>query len=215
MQSLEHSMNDTIPQIYCNMNKHCLRQLCLTQRLTLVPEQLEQVSQAVSNLFFKQFNISNINYLHTFLPILKKHEINTWLIIKHLRENYPHLKIVVPKIHWSTYDMESYLLTPESQVIDNAWGIPEPIDASPLPHQEQIDMVLLPLLGFDAQGFRVGYGKGFYDRFLSKCRKDVVKVGLGLDKPIERIEDVHANDIRMDFCITDKKVFCFSSSTTS
>lgn len=194
------------------MNKQQLRQLFSAKRSILTSQQLEQVSQAISQMFFKKFDLNKIKCLHLFLPILKKHEINTWFIIQHLREHYPQLTIVVPKIHWSSKEMESYVLVPETQIAENLWGIPEPIEACLFPHQENIDMILLPLLCFDVQGVRVGYGQGFYDRFLkNKCREEVIKVGLGLDEPIDRIEDIHGGDVKMDFCVTDKKIFCFNT----
>ena len=49
---------------------------------------------------------------------------------------------------------------------------------------DQIDVVFVPLLIFDKQGHRIGYGKGYYDRFLSKCKKDTIKVGLAWQRLI-------------------------------
>ena len=68
-------------------------------------------------------------------------------------------------------------------------------------------MVLVPLLAFDTKGYRVGYGKGFYDRFLSKI--DVKKVGISLFEAVECIADVHEDDIRLDLCITPKQIYSF------
>lgn len=70
-------------------------------------------------------------------------------------------------------------------------------------------MVLIPLLAFDKKGYRVGYGKGFYDRFLADCRPDVVKVGLSVFEPIDEIADLNEFDIKMDFCITPNRVWQF------
>ena len=58
----------------------------------------------------------------------------------------------------------------------------------------------------------VGYGKGFYDRFLKQCKKDVVKIGLSLFEAEEEIEDVFENDIPLDYCITPNKIYEFSKS---
>jgi len=72
-------------------------------------------------------------------------------------------------------------------------------------------MILIPLLCFDKQGFRVGYGKGFYDRFLPNCRNDIIKVGLSLFESVDKIDDVNEYDVRMDFCVMSDRVFLFNN----
>lgn len=74
---------------------------------------------------------------------------------------------------------------------------------------KKIEVVFVPLLAFDKQGNRVGYGKGFYDRFLKQCKTDVVKIGLSLFDAEEEIEDVLENDIPLDYCITPNKIHEF------
>jgi 5-formyltetrahydrofolate cyclo-ligase len=69
-------------------------------------------------------------------------------------------------------------------------------------------MVLVPLLAFDRQGFRVGYGKGFYDRFLQNL--STLKIGLSFFDADEDIDDVHAYDIQLDQCITPNKIVTFN-----
>jgi 5-formyltetrahydrofolate cyclo-ligase len=61
----------------------------------------------------------------------------------------------------------------------------------------------------DTNGHRVGYGKGFYDRFLASTKPDVIKIGLSLEEPIEPIEDINPFDIGLDFAITPKSVYRF------
>jgi 5-formyltetrahydrofolate cyclo-ligase len=72
---------------------------------------------------------------------------------------------------------------------------------------QNIDLVIVPLLAFDKYGNRVGYGKGFYDRFLSKCRSNVIKVGVSFFEPADRITDINPLDIRLDYCITPTRVW--------
>jgi len=69
--------------------------------------------------------------------------------------------------------------------------------------------VLVPLLSFDKKGFRVGYGKGFYDRFLMQCKSDCIKIGLSYFDPIDVIDDADEFDVPLDFCITPQKVYVF------
>jgi 5-formyltetrahydrofolate cyclo-ligase len=90
----------------------------------------------------------------------------------------------------------------------NSWGITEP-ESGELVSPKCLDMVLVPLLVFDKQGKRVGYGKGFYDRFLSQCRSNVLKVGLSYFKPIEKIGDADTYDIPLDICVTPDEIWYF------
>jgi 5-formyltetrahydrofolate cyclo-ligase len=67
----------------------------------------------------------------------------------------------------------------------------------------------VPLLAFDEKGFRVGYGKGFYDRFLKQCKDGGIKIGLSYFNPIDTIEDAGEFDVPLNFCITPQKVYVF------
>ncbi len=183
------------------MSKTQLRQLYLSKRKNLSSTQ----SQAISNRFFSNFNLSKIANLHIFLPILKYNEINTWLIIKELRQNYPDITLITSKSDFQSNTMESYVLEANTQIIENAWGIPEPYNA--VKFDNTIDMILIPLLCFDNSGFRVGYGKGFYDRFLQNCNQNIIKIGLSLFEPIDKIDDVDKFDVKMDFCVMSESVW--------
>ena len=74
---------------------------------------------------------------------------------------------------------------------------------------DEIDMVLVPLLAFDMNGKRVGYGRGFYDKFLSACRTDCVKAGFSYFEPVERLDDCNEFDIPLDLCITPHNSYVF------
>jgi 5-formyltetrahydrofolate cyclo-ligase len=188
------------------MTKAQLKKQYLENRNHLSFEYLQEQSQAISQNFFNHFDLKAIKTLHVFLPIVKQKEINTWFIIQSLFENYPHITPVVPKSLFKTYQMESYILEKNTKIVENQRGIPEPFNATACT-DNKIDMILLPLLCFDKRGFRVGYGKGFYDRFLVKCRTDIIKIGLSLFEPVDKIEDVNDYDVKMDFCVMTDSVW--------
>lgn len=189
------------------MNKTQLRQLYLSKRKNLTSIQIEKYSQAISNRFFSHFNLSKITNFHIFLPILKNNEINTWFIIKELRQNYPHITLITSKSDFQSNTMQSYIFEADTQIIENSWGIPEPYNAIKLNNNNTIDMILMPLLCFDNYGFRVGYGKGFYDRFLLNCNQNIIKIGLSLFDPIDQIYDVDKFDVKIDFCVMSESVW--------
>ena len=100
------------------------------------------------------------------------------------------------------------IITESEQFATNKYGIDEPAEGYVV-DPASLDLVLVPLFIFDRKGTRVGYGKGFYDRFLPGCRKDCVKVGVSYFEPVDRIEDAQDFDVPLDFCISPQSVYVF------
>jgi 5-formyltetrahydrofolate cyclo-ligase len=189
--------------------KQQLRKYYLSKRKAISVEEMAIKSQQIKDLLFANFDLSKVKNLHIFLPILKHNEIDTLLIIKYLQLNFSAINIVVPKAIPENSTLEHYLFN-EKKLIENSWGILEPSGENQvkiLP--EQIDLVIIPLLIFDKNGNRVGYGKGFYDRFLQQCKLETLKIGVCLEEPIDLIEEINEFDVKMDVCITPMKVYKF------
>ena len=189
------------------INKSALRKLYLAKRKALSSEEITTKSQQICKLFFQEIDLKKVEYLHIFLPLKKQNEIDTFLIIRRLQKEYPKINIVASRSNFDTFEMQHFILE-EENLTENKWGISEPSPVSGREVQPQeIDLVIIPLLVFDNQGNRVGYGKGFYDRFLQKCDSKTLKVGLCLEEPIELIEDLNQFDVKMDVCITPNKIW--------
>lgn len=188
------------------MNKAELRKAMLQRRRALSIDEVAVRSQRIAELFFRHFNLRGGQTVHVFLPIVKNNEVNTWPIIERLRLEHPEVRVAVPVTDAAQHVLTHHHLTEESVLVENVWGIPEPKDTQ-LVHAHEIDLVLIPLLAFDKTGHRVGYGKGFYDRFLADCRPDVVKIGLSLEPPVERIADPNVYDVPLDYAITPEEVW--------
>ncbi|MGB5818568.1 MAG: 5-formyltetrahydrofolate cyclo-ligase [Saonia sp.] len=145
-------------------------------------------------------------YYHLFLTISEKKEIDTSFILSILQGKDKN--VVLPKMDKAA-SLTNYLLTDNTVIKKNKWNIPEPVDGLEVP-TDKIDVVFMPLLAFDRFGNRVGYGKGFYDGFIKKCRPEVLKIGLSFFKAeAERITDIHESDIPMDYCVTPDKIYKF------
>ena len=191
------------------VSKQDLRKEFLRKRKALTEQKVEGFSKKIHDWFFRNIPAHAYATIHTFLPIKRNNEIDTWLIINTLQKDFA-TNIVIPKSH-EDGTMTNYLLTKETFFEENQWKIPEPSSVDSIQSSvADIDLVLIPLLCFDKKGYRVGYGKGYYDRFLANCRPDVLKIGLSIFEPIEQIKDVDAYDIRLDFCITPNKIWQFS-----
>lgn len=187
-------------------SKSELRKKYKTMRKTLTTEAIETQSLAIANRLL-QLDIWNHNYYHLFLPIVEQHEIDTEFILQILAGKDK--ETIISKSDFKTGEMVHYLLTDNTKIRKNEYNIPEPVDGIEVPAQK-IDIVFVPLLAFDTHGHRVGYGKGFYDRFLSKCKKDVIKVGLSFFEAEEAISDVFESDIALDYCVTPDKIYSFN-----
>ena len=166
-------------------------------RATLTNEEIEEKSLAIANQLLS-LNIWDKNYYHLFLTIEELKEINTEYILQILAGKDK--DIVVSKCDFENRDLINFLLTDNTKFKKNNFNVFEPIDGIEVPHNK-IDVVFIPLLAYDKKGNRVGYGKGFYDNFLSQCRGDVLKIGISFFHPEEIIEDVTENDIRLDYCV--------------
>ena len=187
------------------MNKAELRQKYKGKRQKLSLEEIEEKSLAIANNLLR-LDIWDKTYFHIFLPIVEQHEVDTEFILQILAGKDK--EIVISKSDFATREMSHFLLTDNTKIVKNEYNIPEPVNGLPVP-TEMIDVVFVPLLGYDKQGNRVGYGKGFYDKFLSQCKPDVIKIGLSFFEPEEQIDDVLKTDIKLDFCVTSEEVICF------
>jgi 5-formyltetrahydrofolate cyclo-ligase len=165
---------------------------------------IDTASLSIANQFLS-LPVWSLNYFHIFLQIEEKKEINTQYILSVLTGRDKN--IVVPKVAEENR-FNNYLLTDNTHLVKNRWGIPEPAEGLEVP-AEKIDLVFLPLLAFDLAGHRVGYGRGFYDNFLANCRRDVIKVGLSLFEAEAQISDINARDIAMNYCLTPKTIYEF------
>lgn len=187
------------------MTKAELRKTYKLLRNTLSEEQIEDYSLQIANQLLK-LPIWELSFFHLFLSITEHKEVNTDYILNILSGKDKH--IVISKSVFSTRDMMHYLLTDSTTIKKNNWNIPEPVDGISI-STEQIDVVFVPLLAFDSSGHRVGYGKGFYDKFLSKCTSETLKIGLSFFKAENNIKDVYETDIRLDYCVTPETIYKF------
>lgn len=188
------------------MTKSEIRKIYVAKQKNLSSEARREKSERITNLFFRHFDLSRIEFLHCFLPIEKFGEINTKLIFQKIWREFPRVATLVPRVDFQTGEIESLKFTPETNLVQNAWQIHEPAHEETV-ETAKIDLILVPLLAFDAQGFRVGYGKGFYDRFLKNCRADCLKIGLSYFAPITEITDAQSFDVRLDFCVTPERIY--------
>lgn len=187
------------------MTKKELRVKYKQLRSALSENELEELSLAIANRLLS-LDLWDKNYFHVFLPIEGKNEVDTQFVMHILSGKDK--EIVVSRSDFGAVQMTHFLLTDNTKFQTNAYGIPEPVDGVEVP-AHKIQVVFVPLLAFDQNGNRVGYGKGFYDTFLSDCAIDVVKVGLSFFEAETEIEDTFQGDVKLDYCVTPQTVYNF------
>jgi 5-formyltetrahydrofolate cyclo-ligase len=171
----------------------------------------EDIRQACTEKLLERFKQIKwdqpIGCVHLFRPILSKKEIDPHPFLDHLRTLYPDLIKVVPRMS-SLQNLEHIIWEETTPFSTNPLGIAEPLEGTSV-RPEDIDLVFVPCLIFDQGGTRVGYGKGFYDRFLATCRPDVIKVGMCLFDAISPLEDASDFDIPLSIGITPSQLYEF------
>lgn len=157
---------------------------------------------------FQKLALPFLSTVLSFYPIEENKEINTFIITDYLKFKNPGLQVAYPRTDIFKKSMCAVTSSENTPFHLNVYNILEPVEGEILSPSE-IDLILIPLLAFDLHGHRVGYGKGFYDRFLQQCAESCVKIGLCYFEPVSVIEDASEFDVPLNFCITPQQVYVF------
>ncbi len=189
------------------MTKNELRDSYRQKRMQLSEAEANK-KQDLLMIRFQQLPLPFLQCMHTYLPMDIQKEVDTYPLMEFLKFRNPGMQVVVPKTDFGSNRMINYLYDEETVLVKNDYSILEPAGGE-IVDDKAIDLVLVPLLAFDEQGNRVGYGKGFYDRFLAQCRTDVIKVGLSFFDAERTIDDTDEFDIPLTYCVTPQKIYEF------
>jgi len=187
------------------MTKKELRIKYKALRNNLSKENIDNLSIEIANLLLK-LSIWDYNFYHIFLSIESQKEVNTDFILNILSGKDKN--IVISKSNFETITLQNYLLTDATKIKLNKYNIPEPIEGIEIDNSK-LDIVFVPLLAFDKKGHRIGYGKGFYDKFLADCSPNTLKIGLSLFEVENSLIPVFNGDIALNYCITPNKIYTF------
>lgn len=197
------------------MTKAEIRKIYKEKRRALTEETCANFNKKIHDLVFSRLAIHRYSPIHLFLPILRNNEPDTRLIINTLRKDF------APDLYISKSlengEMLHVKYDPTTVLESNAWGIEEPKNLNYSYNSETFFekyrnediLVFVPLLAFDKKGNRVGYGKGYYDKFLQYATKDTTIVGLSLFEPVDLIDDADVFDVKMNFCVTHERMWAW------
>ena len=187
------------------MNKQSCRNKYRALRNELSPAQIEQLSLQIANKVLEA-SCWNASYYHLFLPIQKLREVNTEYLLHILQGKDK--SVIISKTNFETGVLRHFLLQENTTIKITEHGIPEPQSGIEIP-VDMLEVVFVPLLAFDKNGNRVGYGKGFYDRFLSKCSPKATFIGLSFFPPEDTIKPTYT-DVPLHMCITPERIYHFA-----
>ncbi|WP_452220026.1 5-formyltetrahydrofolate cyclo-ligase [Lacinutrix salivirga] len=175
----------------------------LRQDLSL--QEIDDLSLLIANEALK-LPIWEFSFYHIFLSIETQKEVNTDYILNILSGKDKN--IVVSKSDFETGLLHNFLLNDATKLSLNAYNIPEPVNGIPIANKT-VEVVFIPLLAFDLKGNRVGYGKGFYDKFLATCKPETIKIGLSFFEAEDSLIDTLSTDIPLHYCVTPKRLYTF------
>tara|TARA_A100001015_G_C14759286_1_gene620735 strand:- start:256 stop:624 length:369 start_codon:yes stop_codon:yes gene_type:complete len=115
-------------------------------------------------------------------------------------------RVIVPKI--SNKNLIHFEIDQNTKFTKNKLGIREPVGKLSF-DESLIEIIIVPLLVFDKSGHRVGYGGGYYDKLMSNINNNVIKIGLSLFDPVDKISDINQKDIPLNYVVTPSRNYYF------
>src|SRR5947207_4610890 len=189
------------------MNKEEARKLYRQKRKNLSGAEKARADDLML-IQFQKIQLPDIHHLLSYWSIEENNEPNTHLFNDYLEFKNPAIKFLYPRADFEKKEIEAIEVNADTAFQKNGWNIHEPMDGA-ITDAAMIDMVFVPLLIFDKQGYRVGYGKGFYDKYLEQCKPGCLKVGFCYFDPVDAIEGRQDFDVPLNLYITPHTSYVF------
>jgi 5-formyltetrahydrofolate cyclo-ligase len=189
------------------MQKQQLRDIYSKKRSELSEQERSKLDDLLL-IQFQRLPFENLHIVLSFWPMEDRGEMNTHLYTRYLTHLIPGVKICYPVIDTSSNYMDVFGVDHQTEFEENKYGITEPLNGEKIEPTE-VDLIIMPLFAFDERGYRVGYGKGYYDKYVARCKPDVITVGVSYFDAVDKVEDTHQYDVPLNYCITPYKVYEF------
>lgn len=182
--------------------RRTLRENALAARDALSPAQLESHTEAICVRLDQSFPQLASQRVAFCWPIRQEPDLRP-LITRWIEAAHPDFRALLPVVDGPKRPLFFRRWTPDCDLQEDRYGIPTPIRGEVIAP----DTLLIPVNAFDAQGYRLGYGGGFFDRTLASLRPRPFAIGIGFE--LARVDTIHpqAHDMRLDAIVTEAGVF--------
>lgn len=183
-----------------SVDKEQLRNLFLRKRNDLSEKEAEEKSQKIIDRVLKTKEFQFAETIHSYVAIKKNREVDTGRFLEICLQM--NKQVVVPKIIGEG-QLNHFKIDCLDDLRENNWGVPEPVDGKEISVGE-LNLVIVPMVAGDRKKNRIGYGAGYYDRFLQRC--SAPKIGLLFDCQLyDNALPVEDFDIPLDILITESE----------
>ncbi len=191
-----------------NKTKSELRRQLKAQRKALSLNQAIGAYEAITKRCIELVDWKSVKTLHCYVPLIEDNEVDCWRVVEYAWENYPDIVTAVPVLN-ADGDYDSVIVKPFT-VWTKPRRIPEPTEFKKLEATTKFDVILVPMVGFDESGHRIGHGQGWYDRFLVS-QPSAQKIGICYERglvsggiPSEQ------HDVTVNYVVTEDRVYKIS-----
>jgi 5-formyltetrahydrofolate cyclo-ligase len=183
------------------MDKKTLRKVYLEKRKFLSQAEYERRNRLLDQQLIQFLQNHPVSNIHSYIPIKRNKEPDIFPFIQFLWTKRPHIDVITGVSDLKDPIMHHLKITEHTTFLENKWGIPEPKNGTPYPI-DKIECVLVPMVAGSKSGHRIGYGKGYYDRFLQQCNLNTLFVGVTLGPLLESNMYSDEYDMQLDWMIT-------------
>lgn len=173
----------------------------MSERLKIPDRKYDSDSAAIISRLQSQDEFKRARRIHSYVSMNDRKEVDTHPLLKDVIGSEKEL--VVPRINRSKNELDHVLVDNLGILVRNNWGVLEPRNGTEVA-VSTIDLVIVPMVGGDEARNRIGYGKGFYDRFLALV--SCPTVGLAFERCITKKIPVEPFDIPLTKIITEQRV---------
>lgn len=181
--------------------KKSLRKFYQQRRMQIPESHLASYNAAIFDKAISLKEFKEADVIHIYASMSERNEVDTFSIMDYaLRKNK---KVIVP-VMMESGKLKHCEIDSTSSLKKNSWGVPEPVEKNLL-EEINTDIIFVPMVAGDHQKNRLGYGKGYYDRFLASTK--TVKAGLLFEKQLsDESIPVDKYDVSLDILITEKRI---------